>query len=285
MVTGSCLCGRVAFEIGGGFHFMGHCHCTYCRKLHGTAFATFVGALAAEFRWRSGEGQQAFYESSPGVKRAFCPDCGSKVPGPLEGESVFLPAGLLDGDPGVRPSGHVYTAVKAPWFEIEDGLPVFDTVPAGATDPKLPTPPRPKQARANAIAGSCLCGAVAWESDGTPERMGSCHCSRCRKVRAAAFSTQTFAAHGEFRWLQGKDLVKEYWLPGARFFGNSFCSRCGSPVARAFEAAPMVLIPAGALDDDPRTRPQAHIYVASKAPWYEIPDRLPRFEEGPPGMA
>jgi hypothetical protein len=113
--------------------------------------------------------------------------------------------------------------------------------------------------------------------------MGYCHCSRCRKLRAAAFSAQAFVLHPAFRWLQGEDHVQHYWLAGARFFGNSFCRACGSPVPRVFEQAPMVLLPAGSFDDDPIARPQAHIYVGSKAPWVEITDGLPQFDEAPPG--
>jgi hypothetical protein len=42
-------------------------------------------------------------------------------------------------------------------------------------------------------------------------------------------------------------------------------------------------VPMGSLDDDPGARPTRHIYVDSKAPWYEIPDDgLPRFAEMPP---
>jgi hypothetical protein len=285
MVHGSCLCGRFAFEVDGDFGFMSHCHCGYCRKAHGAAFATYVGAPASAFRWLRGQGEQAFYESSPGAKRPFCPDCGSKVPGPASGDQVFFPAGLLDGDPRVRPMSHMFAGSKAPWFEIQDGLPAFESVPPGMTDPKLPARPRPRQARAGAgaIAGSCLCGAVAWEADELLPRMGSCHCSRCRKVRSAAFSTQVFSAHERFRWLSGKERIRQYQLPGALLFGNSFCSGCGSPVPRDDARAPMVLIPAGSLDDDPTIRPQAHIFVASKAPWYEIPDSLPRFAEMPTG--
>ncbi len=38
---------------------------------------------------------------------------------------------------------------------------------------------------------------------------------------------------------------------------------------------------AGALDDDIDQRPIDHIFVGSKAPWYEIADDLPQFEQGP----
>lgn len=45
---------------------------------------------------------------------------------------------------------------------------------------------------------------------------------------------------------------------------------------------PFVLVPAGLLDTDPGARPEAHIHVASKAPWFTIADALPQFAELPP---
>ncbi len=38
----------------------------------------------------------------------------------------------------------------------------------------------------------------------------------------------------------------------------------------------------GTLDDDPGVRAEFHVFVGSKAPWFEITDRLPRFDEFPP---
>ena len=278
MIGGSCLCGRFAFEVAGPFRSMVHCHCTYCRKAHGAAFATYVGAPTAGFRWISGEGEQERYASSAALERPFCATCGSVVPAGGEGGEIFFPAGLLDGDPDVRPEAHIFTGCKAPWHEIADELPTFAAAPPGYPDPDLPTPPRPADATPGAIAGSCLCGAVAWEQAQVPIRMGHCHCSRCRKLRGAAFSTQVMAEHGDFRWIRGRDQVREYQLPGASFFGNSFCRTCAAPVPRDAAEAPIVLIPAGPLDDDPRVRPIGHIYVGSKAAWFEIQDDLPQFD-------
>jgi hypothetical protein len=34
----------------------------------------------------------------------------------------------------------------------------------------------------------------------------------------------------------------------------------------------------GTLDDDPLVRPKLHVFVGSKAPWYEISDDLPLYE-------
>jgi hypothetical protein len=41
------------------------------------------------------------------------------------GDIVGIPAGTLDGDPGIRPQGHVFVEFKAPWFDITDSLPRF----------------------------------------------------------------------------------------------------------------------------------------------------------------
>jgi hypothetical protein len=40
----------------------------------------------------------------------------------------------------------------------------------------------------------------------------------------------------------------------------------------------------GSLDDDAGTHPREHIFVGSKAPWYEILDALPQYDQWPPGM-
>jgi hypothetical protein len=129
--------------------------------------------------------------------------------------------------------------------------------------------------------GSCLCGAVAFEA-GDPIELRNCHCSRCRKARGAAFAANLFVPTGAFRWLRGETLVTSYRLPSAQRFGNSFCSICGSPMPRAVGTRNVVLIPAGALDDDPKVRTSSHIYVGSKAIWHEITDDLPQHPEGPP---
>ncbi len=41
-------------------------------------------------------------------------------------------------------------------------------------------------------------------------------------------------------------------------------------------------LPLGALDDDPGVKPACHVFVASKAPWHDITDDLPRFDALPP---
>lgn len=130
MIHGSCLCGRVRFELGGSPQFLNHCHCSMCRKVHGAAFGSFLHADGRDFRWLAGQSCVTTYRSSPDNVRAFCNVCGSNVPVlEDEGSHVIIPAGTLDDDPGVRPIVHIHTASKAPWFEITDTLPQFAEFP------------------------------------------------------------------------------------------------------------------------------------------------------------
>ncbi len=128
VINGSCLCGRLRYEIEGAFEGMVNCHCSMCRKHHGAAFATFALTAATQFRWLAGESEVARFESSPGMFRTFCPVCGSNAP-IVSGDSVYVPAGNLDDDPGIAPEMHIYVNSKAPWHVIADQLPQFAEEP------------------------------------------------------------------------------------------------------------------------------------------------------------
>jgi hypothetical protein len=124
-LRGSCLCGGVRYEITGELGRASHCHCRMCRKQHGAAFGTYARVKAAEFRFTQGEDLVVRYRSSPEVFRTFCRTCGSTLqwlwaPRP---DVLTVTLGTLDDDPGIRPALHIYTADKAPWFEITDDLP------------------------------------------------------------------------------------------------------------------------------------------------------------------
>lgn len=121
------------------------------------------------------------------------------------------------------------------------------------------------------IRGSCLCGAVRYRVDGPVHRMSHCHCSMCRKHHGAAFGTYVNAWAKDFAFEQGEAEVARYASsPDAV---RTFCRRCGSTLQWLGRSAPEEIgIAAGTLDDDPGLRPESHIYVASKAPWVELPD-------------
>ena len=135
--------------------------------------------------------------------------------------------------------------------------------------------------REGVIEGSWLCGEVAFEIAGTPERLMFCHCSRCRRARSAAHGSNLFFKPAQMRWLRGESLVKYYKDPSARFFSTAFCEKCGSGAPRVNVERGVAYVPAGALDTDPGIKAM-RIFVGSKASWVELTDSLPRFEEMPP---
>ena len=282
-VRGSCLCADVAWEVDGPLEFMHHCHCGRCRKLHGTLFTTDLMCRASDVRLLRGAEQIARFESSPGSFRKFCRRCGSVVTdaAPAWQDFTFMSAGALDDDPGVRPVGHIFVGSKAPWYDIPDDLPRFDAFPPGVETTDLPDVPPPLPGTGTP-RGSCLCGGVAFLVEGTPLRCHHCHCSRCRKARGAPHATNLFTTFDGVRIVRGEELIASYKVPEARLFANVFCRRCGAKLPRFDRDRNIAVVPMGALDDDPGIRPQRHIFVGSKAPWFEIADDLPQYDAAPP---
>ncbi len=127
------------------------------------------------------------------------------------------------------------------------------------------------------IRGSCLCGQIRYEIRGSLGPASHCHCSMCRKAHGAAFGSYSRVRHADFAWLAGADRVVSYESsPGV---SRTFCGRCGSTLQYITTNRPeSFALALGTVDDDPRIRPSHHMFVGSKAPWYEIGDSLPRYE-------
>ena len=99
MIKGSCLCGRVAYEITGPLTHALNCHCIMCRKSHGAAFRSRATVQAKDFAWTRGENHITWYASSPGCYRGFCEACGTPLTWEHVGGLMSVTIGALD-DPG-----------------------------------------------------------------------------------------------------------------------------------------------------------------------------------------
>src|SRR5260370_41248218 len=97
MLTGSCLCGEVAYEVDSEPGPIVHCHCRTCRKAHGSAFSRVMMVPREAFRWTRGAERINSFESSPGKFRRFCSKCGSQIFAErTEKSRVLLRLGCLD---------------------------------------------------------------------------------------------------------------------------------------------------------------------------------------------
>jgi hypothetical protein len=97
-------------------------------------------------------------------------------------------------------------------------------------------------------------------------------------MHGAAFGTYARVRWTDFVWLSGAECIASYRSSEGAI--RTFCKHCGSTLQFISEAKPDTFALAfGTLDDDPAVRPSAHIFVASKAPWFDIADPLPQHDE------
>lgn len=126
--------------------------------------------------------------------------------------------------------------------------------------------------------GQCHCGTVRFEFDGEPSEVSYCHCSLCRKMSGSAFGTYIEVANKDFRILSGEDRLARYNLTGR--MSKRFCEVCGTTLYSEHTSFPgFVYIGLGVIDDPRGIVPTMHQFVGSKAPWFDIHDDLPQFDE------
>jgi len=132
------------------------------------------------------------------------------------------------------------------------------------------------------IRGSCLCGGVRFEINRAAGPFELCHCSLCRKASGSAFVAGLGVLRKDFHLLQGAELIMTYEAPlrdKPPPYRTSFCRRCGSPVPDPRSDSRWFEVAAGILDNDPQMRPERHIMVEFKSPWFAINDQLPQLDK------
>jgi len=128
MYQGGCLCGAVQFEIQGTISDIVCCHCSRCRKVQGSAFATNGNVEGEKFVLTQGENKLSAYESTKGQKKYFCKTCGSPIMSKSESApgKVRVRLGTIDSDIVERPASHIFVGSKANWEEITGDLPQYE---------------------------------------------------------------------------------------------------------------------------------------------------------------
>lgn len=131
-ISGSCLCGGIAYSIKGHSGVFQYCHCSRCRKFTGSAFSPNLLVPPDNFEWTRGEEWVGRFEleGARHFATSFCKQCGSSLPWLTQsGKAVIVPAGTLDEKPDLSPSQNIYFASRAPWYEDPASLTHFDELP------------------------------------------------------------------------------------------------------------------------------------------------------------
>ena len=126
------------------------------------------------------------------------------------------------------------------------------------------------------LRGGCWCGAVRYRVPDEFLYALNCHCSRCRAATGSAFKPLAGIERDKLEITEGADSL---FVVGDEVLNDTRCASCGSFLFSVVRDGAYVHVGLGSLIDAPSIRPTAHIFVGSKAPWFEISDDLPQFEE------
>jgi hypothetical protein len=132
-------------------------------------------------------------------------------------------------------------------------------------------------------AGGCLCGTVRFRLGSEPFDAGWCHCRTCQLNSGSPAMAFASAPVGDYRLVAGQDVVRT--VASSSFGHRGFCGNCGTPLYMKVDHQPETVdLSIATLDDPGEVRPGFHIFWASRVPWFEIEDSLPKFDRFRPDI-
>lgn len=135
--TGGCMCGSVRYRVEGPPLSTIYCHCESCRSHTGAPVVALAGYRRDQVTYT--KGKPGIYESSPGVGRAFCRDCGTPLTwegdGREDGPLVEFLINTLDDPDAFAPECHIHHQERLSWFDTADILPRYRVWHDGDDEP------------------------------------------------------------------------------------------------------------------------------------------------------
>jgi hypothetical protein len=135
VLSGGCLCGGVRYRIDGKYRDVICCHCENCRRTHGH-IAAYTALQRSDLILDSEQTLQWYHDASPDTWRGFCNRCGASLFWDARDgcARISVAAGSLDDSRDLKTIGHVFVSEAGNYYEIDDGLPRFQTGNAGALE-------------------------------------------------------------------------------------------------------------------------------------------------------
>ena len=125
---GGCTCRTVRYRMNGSPLFVHCCHCRWCQRETGSAFAVNAMIEADRVILVSGrvEITETPSQSGNGQRISRCPECRVAVWSNYAGAGatiLFVRVGTLDEAAACPPSIHIFTSSKQPWVMLPPGTP------------------------------------------------------------------------------------------------------------------------------------------------------------------
>jgi len=129
-MTGKCLCGEIEFTAEEIPEMVFNCHCSRCRKSHGSDYATQAFAVRNSLRFIMGQDKLKEYNSTGGI-RTFCSNCGSRLMNYAKegGDYLSIAIACLDDTYTGKAQAHCFTSSKAVWHTPAQEIPGFESFP------------------------------------------------------------------------------------------------------------------------------------------------------------
>lgn len=130
-MTGKCTCGEVAYELTEAPMFVHCCHCTWCQRETGSAFAHNALIESEYVRLLRGSPERVEVPSNSGAGQVIsrCPSCRIALfshYGAAKEAVCFVRVGTLDDPNRCPPDIHIFTSSKQRWVQLDDRVPVVD---------------------------------------------------------------------------------------------------------------------------------------------------------------
>lgn len=132
------------------------------------------------------------------------------------------------------------------------------------------------------LEGGCECGAVRYRLTCQPFDAGYCHCTTCRRVSGAPVLAFASVPLEHFHLIQGEPRRRR----SSSFGERGFCGACGAQLTMQVDhQRDTIDFTLASLDDPAAVAPEFHLWTASRIPWFDPADALPRHEKSRPGTA
>lgn len=133
MLTGSCLCRAIRYEVSVPITELRACHCRDCQKSSGTGGSVNAMIPSSGFRITQGAPRRFTVTADSGrtLHRFFCGECGSPLFSrrELTPENTSLRVGTLDDSSGMQITANIWTKSARPWSYIDPASKQFPGQP------------------------------------------------------------------------------------------------------------------------------------------------------------
>jgi hypothetical protein len=128
---GRCTCGKLRYRMESAPLIVHCCHCRWCQRETGAAFAVNAMIETARLTLLAGDPVRVLTPSLSGKGQAIlrCPECRVATWSHYAGAGdalAFVRVGTLDEADRLPPGVHIFTASKQPWVQLPGGVPAFE---------------------------------------------------------------------------------------------------------------------------------------------------------------